>query len=235
MARPKLNCIEKFPFKGINLTPKSNDNNSNSSFDIFENVYNSMRLPSISSPTIPPVLSNPESLSNKVEAIITQYFSAITVGACLGASITAGILVGTHACSSFLSFMGSSNKTPWYGFFSSKHEREQEERNTKISILLTQPDVSFPHNMKSSEEQCLECIKNLGLKLVNHNKQWHQIKKITIYLCMDGCSSQTFRNAWNEYLKSKGMMQNENIVLVFVFVQRLEEEHANVQLEALIC
>lgn len=235
VVRPKINFADNFPIHRANLNASNNEKGSNSSFEMLENVYNSMRFPLISPPSIPTTLSTPESLTNKIEAIVKQYFSAITLGACLGAAITTGLIVGIYACSNFISILGFSNEKPWYTHLFFRNNHRSNSKENEINIFLSVPNPQLQDNFQSSEEQCRECIQNLALYLVSNNKTWHHVRKITVFLCVEKCSSQIFRKVWNDHMESKRKIEAERIVLIIVFVQRHEVENAVVQLEALVC
>mmetsp|Transcript_65405 Transcript_65405/g.77422 ORF Transcript_65405/g.77422 Transcript_65405/m.77422 type:complete len:319 (-) Transcript_65405:195-1151(-) len=79
----------------------------------------------------------------------------------------------------------------------------------------------------SSINQCRECLDSLGVLLGKHDLRWNDVRKLTVYLMVDQCNASVFRNVLREY-----PLPTKNVVTTVLYVQRLEDEYAVVQVEA---
>ena len=85
-----------------------------------------------------------------------------------------------------------------------------------------------PQCKSSSADQCRECLDTIGALLSERSLSWADIRKLTVYLVVDQCDVDTFCAVREEYPFPK-----DQAITTFLFVHRLEQEHAVVQLEAI--
>jgi enamine deaminase RidA (YjgF/YER057c/UK114 family) len=78
-------------------------------------------------------------------------------------------------------------------------------------------------------EQCRQCLNSITISLAKQRMQWKQVLRITVHLASDRCDAGTFRSVLEEY----PCLEKETVVSI-VFVERLEDDHASVQIEALV-
>ena len=78
-------------------------------------------------------------------------------------------------------------------------------------------------------EQCRQCLNSITISLAKQRMQWKQVLRITVHLASGRCDAGTFRSVLKEY----PCLEKETVVSI-VFVERLEDDHASVQIEALV-
>ena len=212
---------------------------------MFGNVFNSMKFPTIPSPSIPTTSSTiktSETLSKRIETVAAQYFSALSVGACLGAAIAAGLIVGTMASSTLFSTLNSFCRWCYYG----PHDDSQHLLSTNkrlsaystpslndIKIIIAQansPTQSNQSSLSNPQDQCCECLDNLAINLINQNLQWNHVRRIAVYMVTGKCTADDFRGAWRKYPHP---LNDESVVFTMIYVQQLENEWETVQIETL--
>lgn len=83
--------------------------------------------------------------------------------------------------------------------------------------------------------QCRECLDYIGVALGKQRLGWNHVCKVTAYLVTDRCDAQTFRTILSEYPIGNNNMTNQhkNTMITIVYVQRLEQEHAPLQVEVM--
>lgn len=236
MSNPRINLI----FKGNNDGKKNQISDaienvkSQQMEKMWDNVFNSIKIPPIPSATSS--LSTKEALSSRIDTIVGKYFSAVAVGACIGAAITVGIIFGAAASSTLISSLKYHNKR-WslFDFFGAKATNSSVSNS--VLVILSQPDIKKIQNI-GSKEQCRSCIIDLAENLAKNNLGWQSVRKITIYMVSEKCEVDDFKSVWNQYHtenSDNAINQYEKIMLLIIFVQRLEMEDAVVQLETLAC
>lgn len=76
--------------------------------------------------------------------------------------------------------------------------------------------------------QCEECFRSIEASLSKNLLGWSDVRKLTVFLVSGECDIHTVRGVMEEYPFPK-----DRAVTTFLFVQRLEIEHAVVQMEVI--
>lgn len=76
--------------------------------------------------------------------------------------------------------------------------------------------------------QCEECFRSVEASLSKNRLSWSDVRKLTVFLVLGECNIHTVRGVMEEYPFPK-----DRAVTTFLFVQRLEIEHAVVQMEVI--
>lgn len=80
----------------------------------------------------------------------------------------------------------------------------------------------------SSLDQCRSCLDSVSVLLSKQGMVWQDVKRLTAFLVTDQCDGHTFRQALGEY-----PFQSSSSILSLIFVQRLEQPQAMVEIEVL--
>jgi len=95
----------------------------------------------------------------------------------------------------------------------------------------------------STERQCQSCLQQLDEQLVQHNVQWRDLRRLTVYLVSGRCEAKVLRKGFQDYQQIQQQQQQHHHhhpvvqdsipVLSILYVQQLEDEKAVIQIEAL--
>jgi len=77
-------------------------------------------------------------------------------------------------------------------------------------------------------DQCRQCLDSITVALCKQQLSWDHVLRISIHLVGEKCDAQVFRKVLEGY-----PVKDEMLVSI-AFVQRLEDEHAFVEIEALV-
>ena len=117
--------------------------------------------------------------------------------------------------------------------------RDEKERNLSRRFRIIQGNISsnstsnnaeLPKQSMSSsaKEQCQQCLDAVTISLAKQRIHWNQILRISVYLVSERCEAKTFRSVLRDY------PLDVDTAVSILYVQRLEEDHACVQVEALV-
>ena len=113
------------------------------------------------------------------------------------------------------------------------------DTNTHAEIPTRSSEQSKPKSISASpRDQCIECLDAITISLAKHKLTWDQILRISVYLALNAddsscqytsCDASTFRQVLKEY-----PWNADRTVVSILYVQRLEDETACVEVEALV-
>jgi hypothetical protein len=196
------------------------------------------------------------SFSSRLEQLISEYLAAITVGAAMGAAVATGISIGVLAMSGMLrltrdyvpllyqwalqrtksnsskpnaaiqydsSANGGMNVTP-----SSPPESQVSviRKGTPDQLVILKGCAK--HLSHSNLDQCRECLDAVSALLSKQAMAWSHVKRVAVFLVADRCDAGMFRNVLSEY-----PLDQSSSIVSCMYVQRLEQTHAMVEIEVL--
>jgi len=193
-------------------------------------------------------------LLQKLEHLVTHNTQVLVIGAALGAAISAGVAIGLFSAWSVFSgftgkpFGGLYRKTKsWLGHNggdgsgsdSSTNIDRQDHNNPQhmntVKIIQGHTISSTFANLStvSAQDQCRQCLDAITASLGKQRLAWDSVLRISAHLksdcdCDRNCDATVFREVLKEYPMEEGT------AVVILYVQRLEEENACVQVEALV-
>eukprot|EP00554_Chaetoceros_debilis_P011027 CAMPEP_0194112036 /NCGR_PEP_ID=MMETSP0150-20130528/10883_1 /TAXON_ID=122233 /ORGANISM="Chaetoceros debilis, Strain MM31A-1" /LENGTH=373 /DNA_ID=CAMNT_0038801607 /DNA_START=253 /DNA_END=1374 /DNA_ORIENTATION=+ len=118
-----------------------------------------------------------------------------------------------------------------------------------LSIIQAKPLSTEQTKIPPAEDQCRECLDLITVSLGKRRLLWDDVLKITAFLVIGQCEAAVFREILKEYpicidenengsneKSSKSVSLDERRVcsISVLYVQRLEDEAASVQIEALV-
>jgi hypothetical protein len=200
------------------------------------------------------------SLSSRVEQMIVEHLAAITIGCAVGAAVMTGACVGIFATSGMLRVVpslyqwvlskrrrlqtrfnqiqdDSSNPLPREQSAGENSRTATATAVTNVSVIragsqgqfvLLKGTVQNDPASSSSLEQCRQSLDSVSALLSKQDMAWRDVKRLTAYLCTDRCEGTTFRQALSEY-----PLTVSSSIVSLMFVQRLEQESAVVEIEVL--
>jgi hypothetical protein len=118
-----------------------------------------------------------------------------------------------------------------------------------LSIIQAKPLLTEQTKSTPAEDQCRECLDLVTVSLGKRRLLWDDVLKITAFLVIGQCEAAVFREILKEYpmcidenengsneksLKSISVDERRVCSISVLYVQRLEDERASVQIEALV-
>jgi hypothetical protein len=203
------------------------------------------------------------SLSSRLEQLISEYLVAITVGAAVGAAVATGISIGVLAMSGMLRltrdyvpllYQWTSQIIRTKQSNGSKPKAILGDSSADGGMNGGTPSSSFPpppesqvsvirkgtpdqlvilkgsarHVSHSNLDQCRECLDAVSALLSKQAMAWSHVKRVSVFLVADRCDAGMFRNVLSEY-----PLDQSSSIVSCVYVQRLEQAHAVVEIEVL--
>jgi enamine deaminase RidA (YjgF/YER057c/UK114 family) len=198
------------------------------------------------------------SFSSRLEQLISEYLVAITVGAAVGAAVATGISIGILATSGMLRLSRDYVPLLWQWAFqrtksnSSKANAIEYDSSanhggingtpssppeSQVSVIRKgTPDQLVilkgcaKHHVSHSGclDQCRECLDAVSALLSKQAMAWSHVKRVAVFLVADRCDAGMFRNVLSEY-----PLDQSSCIVSCLYVQRLEQAHAMVEIEVL--
>ena len=199
------------------------------------------------------------SFSSKLEQLISEYLAAITVGAAMGAAVATGISVGVLAMSGMLrltrdyvpllcqwafqrtksnssnksnaiQYDSSANNGGMNGTVSSPPESQVSviRKGTPEQLVILKGCAKHHLSQSSCLDQCRECLDAVSALLSKQAMAWSHVKRVAVFLVADRCDAGMFRNVLSEY-----PLDQSSCIVSCMYVQRLEQAHAMVEIEVL--
>ena len=199
------------------------------------------------------------SFSSRLEQLMSEYLAAITVGAAMGAAVATGISVGILAMSGMLrltrdyvpllgrwafqrtksnssnkpnaiQYDSSANNGGANGTLSSPPESQVSviRKGTPDQLVILKGCAKHHLSQSSCLDQCRECLDAVSVSLSKQSMAWSHVKRVAVFLVTDRCDAGMFRNVLSEY-----PLDQSSCIVSCMYVQRLEQAHAMVEIEVL--
>ena len=106
------------------------------------------------------------------------------------------------------------------------------DNNTNALKIIKGCITTYPktciRTCEDPREQCRQCLDSITVALCKQRLSWDHVLRISIHLVGEKCDALVFRNVL------EGYPVKDDMHVSIVFVQRLEDEHAFIEIEALV-